>query len=331
MEKNTYKQINYNSDDFESVSVYEVSDDRTAEKAADASEELEKQEIAKRAEEIEAIMRQNQMEHASAQCEEKDLSEVCSAADDDVTHGATDEGIGLDENKTEDITAEDVEREVSVDSPLADSEVSNNEVPYTEPEKAATPEDLEDPTNEAETSAEETNPLDEIKAILAQYAEHTEKLSRTMARLDKRFNEEILNAENRDNLVKTIYKELNDYKSGLIEKALKNVLYDVIDLREVMLSQIKYLKEKKGVDTISLDELESYANDMADILERHDVTIYKGEAGQENVAVRQKIVKKVETEDETMVKKVAESISYGYEYNSKVIYPEKIHVYVKKR
>ena len=33
----------------------------------------------------------------------------------------------------------------------------------------------------------------------------------------------------------------------------------------------------------------------------------------------------------TSSKTVAESLSYGYEYNGKVIYPEKISVYVKKK
>ena len=51
----------------------------------------------------------------------------------------------------------------------------------------------------------------------------------------------------------------------------------------------------------------------------------------ENTAVRQKIVRKVETADASMVKKVAESLSYGYEYNGKIIYPEKISIYVKSK
>ena len=172
---------------------------------------------------------------------------------------------------------------------------------------------------------------DEVQDIFKQYLSSTEDIQRTLRRLENKFSEEVLNGDNRDSAVKTIYKELNEYKAGIVEKALKNVLYDIVDIRETMLSQIKYLREKNGAETISLDEFESYADDIADILEKHDVTIYKGELGEENVAVRQKIVRKVETEDEELVKKVAESLSYGYEYGSKILYPEKISVYVKKK
>ena len=172
---------------------------------------------------------------------------------------------------------------------------------------------------------------DEVTEVLNQYLSSTADIQRTLRRLESKFAEEILNGENRDSAVKTMYKEMNEYKAGIVEKALKNVLYDIVDIRETMLSQIKYLREKNGAESISLDEFESYTDDIADILEKHDVTIYKGEPGKENVAVRQKIVRKVETEDEALVKTVAESLSYGYEYASKILYPEKISVYVKKK
>ena len=176
-----------------------------------------------------------------------------------------------------------------------------------------------------------TKGMDEMKSTLSGCKEDIEKINWAMIRLEKKFDSEILNAENRDSAVKAVYKEMNEYKSGLVEKALKNVLYDIVDFRETMLSQIRFWREKKDIENISLKEFESYADDLADILERHDVTIYKGEPGQENTAVRQKIVCKVETEDDALVKKVAESLSYGYEYNSKVLYPEKISIYVKKK
>lgn len=161
--------------------------------------------------------------------------------------------------------------------------------------------------------------------------ESLESISRIMRRLEKKFESEILNSETRDSTVKTIYKELNEYKAGLVEKALKEVLYDFIDIREMMFSKAKYMQKEGKEAVISLEEFLSYAEDIGDILEKHDVSIYKGEPGTSNVATRQKIVRKVETEDEALAKTVAESLSYGYEYNGKVIYPEKISVYVKKK
>lgn len=153
----------------------------------------------------------------------------------------------------------------------------------------------------------------------------------SIRRLDKKFEKEILNSETRDSTVKTIYKELNEYKAGLVEKAMKEVLYDFIDIREMMLSRAKHLQKEGEGEMISIEEFLSYADDIGDILEKHDVIIYKGEPGVKNVATRQKIVRKAETEDESLVKTVAESLSYGYEYNGRVIYPEKISIFVKKK
>lgn len=177
----------------------------------------------------------------------------------------------------------------------------------------------------------DTQKYEELQDSLRRFAEANEDIQSTLRRMEKKFTDEILNGENRDSSVKTIYKELNEYKAGIVEKALKNVLYDIVDIREIMLSQARFLREKKGENSISIEEFESYADDIRDILEKHDVTIYKGEIGEENIAVRQKIVRKAETEDDNLVKKVAESLSYGYEYGGKVLYPEKISVYVKKK
>lgn len=179
--------------------------------------------------------------------------------------------------------------------------------------------------------SKDTQKYEELQDSLRRFAEASEDIQSTLRRMEKKFTDEILNGENRDSSVKTIYKELNEYKAGIVEKALKNVLYDIVDIRETMLSQARFLREKKGENSISIEEFESYADDIGDILEKHDVTIYKGEIGEENIAVRQKIVRKAETEDDNLVKKVAESLSYGYEYGGKVLYPEKISVYVKKK
>lgn len=213
---------------------------------------------------------------------------------------------------------------------LDDVSIMKVREPVAEPENPPEPE----PAPQSAAASEESRDAqayEELQDSLKRFAQANEDIQRTLRRLEKKFADEILNGENRDSSVKTIYKELNEYKAGIVEKALKNVLYDIVDIREIMLSQARFLREKKGADSISLEEFESYADDIGNILEKHDVTIYKGRIGEENVAVRQKIVRKAETEDDDQVKKVAESLSYGYEYGGKILYPEKISVYVKKK
>lgn len=220
----------------------------------------------------------------------------------------------------ENVIEQESNAETTMDKEESHTETDTEKESYTEM-PAETFKDQD--TSDSEISDTYKN-IEEIK-------EDIENIYGTMRRLEKKFESEILNAQTKDSMVKTMYQELNEYKAGLIEKAMKNVLYDVIDIREMMFAKAKHVREKEGANVISLEEFESYAEDIGDILEKYDVTIYKGEPGVENTAVRQKIVRKVETEDASLVKKVSESLSFGYEYNGKILYPEKIGIYVKKK
>lgn len=314
MKSGTYVQINYNPDNLDDVSVTEVERQETAEKSADDAEKKKS--------------------------DDQSVTPETAGVEQKTTETLSDEELKETEHRLEEMADRMIEEtpietsefnERSVES-VDDAEVSTEESVTTENVVEQVSEENTDTTEVKESVNEKVVMVpDEVQDIFKQYLSSTEDIQRTLRRLENKFSEEVLNGDNRDSAVKTIYKELNEYKAGIVEKALKNVLYDIVDIRETMLSQIKYLREKNGAETISLDEFESYADDIADILEKHDVTIYKGELGEENVAVRQKIVRKVETEDEELVKKVAESLSYGYEYGSKILYPEKISVYVKKK
>lgn len=316
MESGTYAQINYHPDDLDDVSVTEVDRQETVEQALnDEITQKEASETASMEMDGEKVISDEQMQETKQRLEE------------------------MADKMSEEISKE---AESAVESVEDYAEVNVFEVPENLEAVEEIEETIENTMNQPDVSVEPRDEEatekekivmvpDEVQDVLKQYLSSTEDIQRTLRRLETKFSEEVLNGENRDGAVKTMYKELNEYKAGIVEKALKNVLYDIVDIRETMLSQIKYLREKNGADTISLDEFESYADDIGDILEKHDVTIYKGETGEENVAVRQKIVRKVETEEDELVKKVAENLSYGYEYASKILYPEKISVYVKKK
>lgn len=325
MESGTYAQINYNPDDLDDVSVTEVDRQATAEKAVDSTEKIVDeqpvtQETAEAEQETTGTVTEELLEETTQSLEEmaeRMAEETAATTEND------EEAL----NEVSEFNEASVETKETVET-VESTEEANTEKNSTEQvsEETVDTENVEEPVKEKVVMVP-----DEVTEVLNQYLSSTIDIQRTLRRLESKFAEEILNGENRDGAVKTMYKEMNEYKAGIVEKALKNVLYDIVDIRETMLSQIKYLREKNGAESISLDEFESYTDDIADILEKHDVTIYKGEPGEENVAVRQKIVRKVETEDEALVKTVAESLSYGYEYASKILYPEKISVYVKKK
>ena len=322
MESGTYAQINYNLDDLDDVSVTKVERQATAEKAGDSTEKIvDEQPVTQETAEVE---QETTVTEESLEETMQSLEEMAERmAEETAATIKNDEAL----NEVSEFNEASVKTKETLET-VESTEEGNAKKNSTEQVSEETVD-----TENVEKSVKEKVVMfpDEVTEVLNQYLSSTTDIQRTLRRLESKFAEEILNGENRDGAVKTMYKEMNEYKAGIVEKALKNVLYDIIDIRETMLSQIKYLREKNGAESISLDEFESYTDDIADILEKHDVTIYKGEPGEENVAVRQKIVRKIETEDETLVKTVVESLSYGYEYASKILYPEKISVYVKKK
>lgn len=326
MDNNSYAQINYNPYDLEDVSVTEVEyqkkvrEEQTSEgepnmfgdtdyRVDEKVENLEidsKQEIETKDEAESSVNVEQNLENLAAK-----LAEAVEEKESPIYNEDTEQAF-LEKGQ------KNFENDLNIKQ--SDQEESGNQQQNSSEE-----------SNFSQTQVRLTEVPEEIRDLFKQHVESERDIQRTLRRLENKFNDEILNGENRDSSVKTMYKELTEYKAGIVEKVLKNVLYDIVDIRETMLSQVRYLREKKGVEEISLDELESYADDIGDILEKHDVTIYKGNIGDENVAVRQKIVRKVETEDDALVKKVADSLSFGYEYGAKILYPEKIGIYVKKK
>lgn len=350
MENGTYAQINYNPDNPDDVFVTEVKSPQP-----EPSPETEEQ-ISKESEEEsnvssepveEPVMEEKPAEKEEPAFEEERPQEEAAAVEEEPSQGAESGSEEEPPQRAESGSEEEPSREAesgSEEEPFQEAESGSEEEASQEQETVSEPEPIqeEEPVQEGEqvsieetvqkeAAANENSASEELREELARIREAGEDIQYTLRRLERKFSDEILNGENRDSSVKTIYKELNEYKAGIVEKALKNVLYDIVDIRELILSQARYLREKKGAETISLEEFESYADDIGDILEKHDVTIYKGEPGRENVAVRQKIVRKIETEEDSLVKKVAESLSYGYEYGGKILYPERISVYVKKK
>ena len=325
MDNSTYAQINYNPYDLDDVSVTEVEYQKKVKKEQNSESET------------------NMFEDPDYLADEKVENIEIDSKQDMETKDETEPSVNVEQD-LENLAAELVETEGEKENPIYNGDTEHAffemeqenlendiNIEQLDSEESSSQQQNSEESSFSQTQDHLTEVSEEIRALFKQYAESEQDIQRTLQRLENKFNDEILNGENRDSSVKTMYKELTEYKAGIVEKVLKNVLYDIVDIRETMLSQIRYLREKKGVEEISLDELESYADDICDILEKYDVTIYKGNIGDENVAVRQKIVRKVETEDDSLVKKVADSLSFGYEYGAKILYPEKISVYVKKK
>jgi molecular chaperone GrpE (heat shock protein) len=168
-------------------------------------------------------------------------------------------------------------------------------------------------------------PLENSRTVDEQLTVITERLEQ----LSSLFMERIRYTEHEEKIVDSMHNELQKYKEDVYAQLLRPVLLDIIDIRESILRMSAfYLGKAEGEQAIPNGQFAGYAREMQDILEKNNVEVYRSNEGKPYTPVRQRIVKKIVTDNKELHGKVAESLSYGYSYNNRTVSAEKIAVYL---
>lgn len=153
-------------------------------------------------------------------------------------------------------------------------------------------------------------------------------LSAKMDSLNQLFSEKIRYMEYEEKIFNQMHKELQKYKNDMYTQLIRQVLLDIIEVRDSILRIADfYLKKPEGERNIPYETFAGYALDIQDILEKNDVEIYRSSHEDNFVPVKQRAIKKVVTENKELHGKVAESLSCGYNYNGRTISAEKVAFY----
>lgn len=226
-----------------------------------------------------------------------ELKEETSSADVETTVGeaATEEKIETNESDCEPVS-EIVETEDVAESKLFESEENFKEDP--KPDK-----------------------LDQVIKSQQQLLEQVEGLNVL-------FNARIMHTDHEEKIVDQMHKELQKYKEDMYAQLVRPILLDVIEVRDsIMRMTATYLSKPDGEQSIPNKTFSDYAFDLQDILERNSVEIYRSKSGDIFTPIKQRVIKKIPTTDQSLHSKVAESLSCGYSYNGRTISAEKITVY----
>lgn len=169
---------------------------------------------------------------------------------------------------------------------------------------------------------------EELSEVLKAQREISEKLSELAGLFDKR----IMYVAHEEKIVDAMHKELQTYKDGLKFQLVKPVLQDIIAVADsINRITAAYLSKPAEEQNIPAGKVAGFIDDLHEVLERNDIGNYRSETGDLFKPVRQKAIKEVPTEDETLHGKIAASVSYGYESGGRVISAEKVYVYTKKK
>lgn len=150
--------------------------------------------------------------------------------------------------------------------------------------------------------------------------------------LQSDFQSKLKYDSHKEKIIDALHAELQAYKNGLLEKLLRPIFMDIIDVTDDTRKLLKDLSAKGEDD--NRERLRKIAAslpvDLEDLLYKHGVEVLNSDGDDFNPAV-QKVVKTVETDDEMLDKKICERLKNGYTLDGKLIRHEMVSVWQFKK
>lgn len=135
--------------------------------------------------------------------------------------------------------------------------------------------------------------------------------------------------EVKDEMINKLHKELDYYRQGAADRFVEQLMKSLIKVRKDM----SKLTLSDRWDVMTLEEVKreyQYAlEDITDLLEQQNIDPYKSEPGDMFDATIHQPKLEV-TSDDSLDKKIKESISEGYKKGDKILIPERVIVYQYK-
>lgn len=220
--------------------------------------------------------------------------------------------------------------------PAQEQEAETQE--QTEPDKQEEPVEEEQPAEEEQTDTQEqtedkTQAQPEKDTVdESAVTERLTAIEDKLKALEKSFDEKIEHTAYEEKIVDRMHDELQDYKQDLYLKIMKPLINEIIGIRDNILKNAESYRQNGGENpSVPLKTFETYAYDMEDALTNCNVEIFRDSEGDDFDPKRMRVVKKVDTDDESLHGKVAKVVNDGYRYESILLSPEKVEVYFFKK
>lgn len=132
----------------------------------------------------------------------------------------------------------------------------------------------------------------------------------------------------KDKIIDRLHEELQLYKNDLVSQVLKPVLTDLIRLHDDMSKILRDLKDKPTYEVKDvLRSLESFPDDIVDILSRQGLEPYHADTGTTFDPKIQTVISKVLTSDSSLDKGVAESLRPGFMWGDRIFRRNMIRIH----
>lgn len=186
-----------------------------------------------------------------------------------------------------------------------------------------------DPENELELSLELEDSRDPEESLVGAVND----LRAQMKALAEEFEAKLKYDNHKNRIIDDLHQELQQYREGLIKKYFHSMVTDAIKIiDDIRKFKAHYEQQPPTEETLPslLGFMEDVAEDVEELFSWQGVRPFACDADVFD-STRQRVIKKVETNNPQMDKKVAESLRPGYEWEGKVLRPEMVAVYVYGR
>ena len=168
----------------------------------------------------------------------------------------------------------------------------------------------------------------EEKALTKYLRQGFSRLEKQMNQLNIEFTGKLKFDENKERIIDNLHRELQTYKDDQIKDIVKPFVNDMILTADRTMKLIEKFEQDEKLHPRKLVQvIKDSAQDIEDILFRQGVESFHCE-GDMFDAKRQQIVKTIKTGNPAKDKKIAEVVGHGYEWDGKIIRPEKVNIYL---
>lgn len=181
---------------------------------------------------------------------------------------------------------------------------------------------FEDAAQEEADNIEPKSPEPKLSAL--------EIVSDQISQLSASFETKLKYDAHKNKIIDELHQELQKHRDGMVQKHLHSMVTDVIkvidDIRKFR-AHYETVETSEQTAARLLDFMEEIAADLEDLFSWQGINPFTCDVKHFD-STRQRVVKKLDTDDPSMDKAIAQSMRPGYEWNEKILRPELVSVYV---
>ncbi len=147
-------------------------------------------------------------------------------------------------------------------------------------------------------------------------------------KLKDEFSQKFKYDQHKESIIDRLHQELQIYKEDIYKKLVKSIAMDIILVYDDMTKMVSYYTSQENADMDPrkvIKQLDGFRSDLEEVLYRQGIEPYR-KSDEAFDPTRQKVGKRIITNETGLHKTIAKSIKAGFEWDGDVLRPEIVAV-----